>query len=102
MTTCADVAEQNVRLQETLQAAYYMAMDHDDTEPFDWAVYCEMLYQALHHKDNLGRRSAKVRERSFIFENGSHTPIVIVEFPAHDWDARDAFANSLDCSEEQK
>lgn len=33
--------------REALKSAYNTATDHDDREPFDWAVYCEMLYQTL-------------------------------------------------------
>jgi hypothetical protein len=33
--------------REALKSAYDTATDHDDREPFDWAVYCEMLYQTL-------------------------------------------------------
>lgn len=32
---------------EALKTAYEVATNHDDRLPFDWAVYCEMLWQAI-------------------------------------------------------
>jgi hypothetical protein len=39
--------EKNDNLQGIILAAYNMAVNHDDRFPFDWAILCEMLYQAL-------------------------------------------------------
>jgi len=30
-----------------LKAAYTKAVNRDEREPFDWAIYCEMLYMAI-------------------------------------------------------
>jgi len=32
---------------DVLKTAYEVATNHDDRLPFDWAVYCEMLWQAI-------------------------------------------------------
>ena len=34
-------------LYKTLEWAYTTAVEHDDQDKFDWAIYCERLYQAL-------------------------------------------------------
>ena len=34
-------------LYEALEWAYNTAVEHDNQEQFDWAIYCERLYQAL-------------------------------------------------------
>jgi hypothetical protein len=34
-------------LYKTLEWAYTTAVEHDDQDEFDWAIYCERLYQAL-------------------------------------------------------
>ena len=40
--------EVNAELLEALKLAYRYALDHADQEyPFDWAIYCENLYQAI-------------------------------------------------------
>jgi len=54
-TTFANIAaelrrlhEVNQELVEKLKWAYRYALDHADQEyPFDWAIYCEALYQAI-------------------------------------------------------
>ena len=44
---CEKLMAQNEEFRSSLTAAYKIAVDHDDNLPFDWAVYCEMLYQAI-------------------------------------------------------
>ena len=40
--------EVNAELLEALKLAYRYALDNADQEyPFDWAIYCEALYQAI-------------------------------------------------------
>lgn len=34
-------------LYKTLEWVYTTAVEHDDQDEFDWAIYCERLYQAL-------------------------------------------------------
>jgi hypothetical protein len=36
-----------------------------------------------------------IRDIGFVYENGVHTPTVLVEFPAGDFDARDRFVSYL-------
>lgn len=44
----ADEAERKLAIAvEALRWAYDTATDHDDRLPFDWAIYCEHLYQTL-------------------------------------------------------
>lgn len=42
-----DAESQRDELLEVVEAAYKVASEHDDRLPFDWAVYCEMLYQTI-------------------------------------------------------
>lgn len=41
------IQERCDELLETIKYAYNYAVDHDDRWPFDWALYCEMLYRAI-------------------------------------------------------
>lgn len=38
---------------EVLKTAYEVATNHDDRLPFDWAVYCEMLWQAIKESEGM-------------------------------------------------
>ena len=46
-----ELAAQVEKMNGVIKAAYEIAVDHDDQLPFDWAVYCEMLYQAMQDGD---------------------------------------------------
>lgn len=37
----------------------------------------------------------EVRERGFLYENGKHTPTLLLAFPIDDWDSRDRLAAML-------
>lgn len=39
--------QQRDELVAAVEVAYKVASEHDDRLPFDWSVYCEMLYQAI-------------------------------------------------------
>ena len=43
----SELTKQRDELFETLETAYDVTVNHDDRLPFDWAVYCEMLYQSI-------------------------------------------------------
>lgn len=43
----AELRQQRDELMAVVEMAYKVASQHDDRLPFDWAVYCEMLYQAI-------------------------------------------------------
>lgn len=46
-TELRNLQSQRDELLETIKYAYNYAVDHDDRYPFDWALYCEMLYMAI-------------------------------------------------------
>lgn len=43
----ARVEGERDELLAVVQTAYEVATDHDDSLPFDWGVYCEMLHAAI-------------------------------------------------------
>ena len=43
----ARVQAERENLLETVESVYEMAVSHNEQTPFDWAVLCETLYQAI-------------------------------------------------------